>query len=95
MRQLNKHDKASTTLLVYLHGDSNRGGLYDRHFKHFNGFAESTHRVCGHDSAWLCRFEQKRLHWQQHGRGDNYTTHNVDAAANAIQALKPNTAHAV
>ena len=38
----NKHKKASTTLMVYLHGDSSRGGMYDRHFKHFSGFANQS-----------------------------------------------------
>ena len=88
VRQLNKHDKASTTLLVYLHGDSSRGGLYDRHFKHFNGFANQHTVFVGMIRPGYADSNKNASTGSSMGGGDNYTAHNVDAVANAIQALK-------
>lgn len=89
----NKHKKASTTLMVYLHGDSSRGGMYDRHFKHFSGFANqstASHSVVfvGMIRPGYADSKKNASTGSTMGGGDNYTAHNVDAVANAIQALK-------
>ena len=83
-----KHKKTSTTLLVYLHGDSSRGGLYDRHFKHFNGFANQHTVFVGMIRPGYADSNKNASTGSIMGGGDNYTAHNVDAVANAIQALK-------
>lgn len=89
----NKHKKTSTTLMVYLHGDSSRGGMYDRHFKHFSGFANQSTAsnsvvFVGMIRPGYADSNKNASTGSTMGGGDNYTAHNVDAVANAIQALK-------
>jgi pimeloyl-ACP methyl ester carboxylesterase len=75
-------------LLVYLHGDSSRGGLYDRHFKHFKSFASADTVFVGMIRPGYADSKKNASSGDKMGGGDNYTAHNVDAVANAIQALK-------
>lgn len=75
-------------LLVYLHGDSSRGGLFDRHFKHFAPFASADTVFVGMIRPGYADAKQNASTGDKMGGGDNYTAHNVDAVANAIQALK-------
>ncbi|HMS26122.1 MAG TPA: prolyl oligopeptidase family serine peptidase [Burkholderiaceae bacterium] len=81
-------DKPSTTLLIYLHGDSSRGGLYDRHFKHFTTLADQNTVFVGMIRPGYADSFKNASTGSTMGGGDNYTAHNVDAVANAIQALK-------
>jgi pimeloyl-ACP methyl ester carboxylesterase len=75
-------------LLVYLHGDSSRGGLFDRHFKHFKSFANQDTIFVGMIRPGYADSKKNTSTGNKMGGGDNYTAHNVDAVANALQALK-------
>ena len=75
-------------LLVYLHGDSSRGGLYDRHFKHFQAFASQDAVFVGMIRPGYADSKKNASSGDKMGGGDNYTAHNVDAVANALQNLK-------
>lgn len=75
-------------LLVYLHGDSSRGGLYDRHFKHFAPFASADTVFVGLIRPGYADAKKNASTGDKMGGGDNYTAHNVDAVANALQTLK-------
>jgi poly(3-hydroxybutyrate) depolymerase len=75
-------------LLVYLHGDSSRGGLYDRHFKHFQPFASPDTVFVGMIRPGYADAKKNASSGDTMGGGDNYTAHNIDAVANALQALK-------
>jgi poly(3-hydroxybutyrate) depolymerase len=82
-----KNQKARN-LLVYLHGDSSRGGLFDRHFKHFKSFANDDTVFVGMIRPGYADSKQNASTGDKMGGGDNYTAHNVDAVANALQTLK-------
>lgn len=75
-------------LLVYLHGDSSRGGLFDRHFKYFTPFANQNTVFVGMIRPGYSDSKKNASTGDKMGGGDNYTAHNVDAVANALQALK-------
>lgn len=75
-------------LLVYLHGDSSRGGMFDRHFKYFQAFASQDTVFVGMIRPGYADSKKNVSTGDRMGDGDNYTAHNVDAVANAIQALK-------
>jgi poly(3-hydroxybutyrate) depolymerase len=75
-------------LLVYLHGDSSRGGFYDRHFKYFTPFASADTVFVGMIRPGYVDSRKNASTGDRMGGGDNYTAHNVDAVANALQALK-------
>ena len=75
-------------LLVYLHGDSSRGGLFDRHFKYFTSFASADTVFVGMIRPGYTDSKKNASSGDKMGGGDNYTAHNVDAVANALQALK-------
>jgi poly(3-hydroxybutyrate) depolymerase len=75
-------------LLVYLHGDSSRGGLFDRHFKYFKPFVSQDTVFVGMIRPGYADSKQNASTGDKMGGGDNYTAHNVDAVANALQALK-------
>jgi poly(3-hydroxybutyrate) depolymerase len=75
-------------LLVYLHGDSSRGGLFDRHFKHFTPFVDQNTVFVGMIRPGYADSKKNVSTGDKMGGGDNYTAHNVDAVANAIRALK-------
>lgn len=75
-------------LLVYLHGDSSRGGLYDRHFKHFAPLASADTVFVGLIRPGYADAKKNASTGDKMGGGDNYTAHNVDAVANALQTLK-------
>lgn len=84
--------KAVRNLLVYLHGDSSRGGLFDRHFKYFTPMVRQS---ANQDTVFVGLIrpgyvDSKNNHstGDRMGGGDNYTAHNVDAVANALFALK-------
>ena len=83
-----KNTQKARNLLVYLHGDSSRGGLFDRHFKHFKSFANDDTVFVGMIRPGYADSKQNASTGDKMGGGDNYTAHNVDAVANAIQALK-------
>ena len=83
-----KNSQKARNLLVYLHGDSSRGGLFDRHFKHFKSFASDDTVFVGMIRPGYADSKQNASTGDKMGGGDNYTAHNVDAVANAIQALK-------
>jgi poly(3-hydroxybutyrate) depolymerase len=80
--------KPVRNLLVYLHGDSSRGGLFDRHFKHFTPFADQNTVFVGMIRPGYADSKKNVSTGDKMGGGDNYTAHNVDAVANAIRALK-------
>lgn len=80
--------KSTRNLLVYLHGDSSRGGLYDRHFKHFKSFANDDTVFVGMIRPGYADSKKNVSTGDRMGGGDNYTALNVDAVANAIQTLK-------
>lgn len=82
-----KNPKARN-LLVYLHGDSSRGGLFDRHFKYFKPFASPDTVFVGMIRPGYADSKQNTSTGDKMGGGDNYTAHNVDAVANALQELK-------
>ena len=75
-------------LLVYLHGDSSRGGLYDRHFKYFVPFASADTVFVGMIRPGYSDSKKNASSGDKMGGGDNYTAHNVDAVANALRTLK-------
>lgn len=84
-----KHSAQQTrNLLVYLHGDSSRGGRFDRHFKHFRRFADQNTVFVGMIRPGYADSNKNASTGYKMGGGDNYTAHNVDAVANALQALK-------
>lgn len=90
----NASDKAGKTaksipkLLVYLHGDSSRGGLFDRHFKYFAPLASAETVFVGMIRPGYVDAKKNASTGDRMGGGDNYTAHNVDAVAHALQALK-------
>ena len=75
-------------LLVYLHGDSSRGGLFDRHFKYFTSYASADTVFVGMIRPGYTDSKKNASSGDKMGGGDSYTAHNVDAVANALQALK-------
>jgi pimeloyl-ACP methyl ester carboxylesterase len=75
-------------LLVYLHGDSSRGGSFDRHFKYFKPLASADTVFVGMIRPGYADSKKNASTGNKMGGGDNYTAHNVDAVANALQALK-------
>ena len=77
-----------TRLLVYLHGDSSRGGLFDRHFKYFTPLASVDTVFVGMIRPGYVDAHKNTSTGDRMGGGDNYTAHNVDAVAHALQALK-------
>ncbi len=89
---LQKDSQKSTqkprNLLVYLHGDSSRGGLFDRHFKYFKPFASQDTVFVGMIRPGYADSKKNASTGNKMGGGDSYTAHNVDAVANALQALK-------
>jgi pimeloyl-ACP methyl ester carboxylesterase len=80
--------KQPRNLLVFLHGDSSRGGLFDRHFKHFTPFADQNTVFVGMIRPGYADSKKNASTGDKMGGGDSYTAHNVDAVANAIRALK-------
>ncbi|MEN9982476.1 MAG: hypothetical protein RI918_445, partial [Pseudomonadota bacterium] len=68
--------------------DSSRGGLYDRHFKHFQPFASPDTVFVGMIRPGYADAKKNASSGDKMGGGDNYTAHNVDAVANALQTLK-------
>lgn len=81
-------NKQATQLLVYLHGDSSRGGLFDRHFKHFSGLASADTVFVGILRPGYADARKNASTGDKMGGGDNYTAHNVDAVAQGLRALK-------
>ncbi len=77
-----------TKLLVYLHGDSSRGGQFDRHFKYFTPLASADTVFVGMIRPGYADAKKNASTGDRMGGGDNYTAHNVDAVAHALQALK-------
>jgi poly(3-hydroxybutyrate) depolymerase len=75
-------------LLVYLHGDSSRGGRFDRHFKHFTPFVDQNTVFVGMIRPGYADSKKNASTGDKMGGGDNYTAHNVDAVAHALQTLK-------
>jgi pimeloyl-ACP methyl ester carboxylesterase len=75
-------------LLVYLHGDSSRGGLFDRHFKYFTPFVDQNTVFVGMIRPGYADSKKNASSGDKMGGGDNYTAHNVDAVAHALQTLK-------
>jgi poly(3-hydroxybutyrate) depolymerase len=75
-------------LLVYLHGDSSRGGLFDRHFRYFKPFVSQDTVFVGMIRPGYADAKKNASSGDTMGGGDNYTAHNIDAVANALQALK-------
>lgn len=78
----------ASNLLVYLHGDSSRGGRFDRHFKHFRRFADQNTVFVGMIRPGYADSNKNASTGDKMGGGDNYTAHNVDAVAHALLALK-------
>ena len=87
-RQTKQSLKNPTKLLVYLHGDTSTGGRFDRHFKHFQGFASPDTVFVGLLRPGYADSNKNASTGDKMGGGDSYTAHNVDAVANALQALK-------
>jgi pimeloyl-ACP methyl ester carboxylesterase len=83
-----KNTQKTRNLLVYLHGDSSRGGLFDRHFKYFTPLANQDTVFVGMIRPGYADSKRNASTGDNMGGGDNYTAHNVDAVANALQALK-------
>jgi poly(3-hydroxybutyrate) depolymerase len=77
-----------SNLLVYLHGDSSRGGLFDRHFKYFKPFVSQDTVFVGMIRPGYADAKKNTSTGHKMGGGDNYTAHNADAVANALQTLK-------
>ena len=75
-------------LLVYLHGDSSRGGQFDRHFKYFTPLVSADTVFVGMIRPGYIDAKKNASTGDRMGGGDNYTAHNVDAVAHALQALK-------
>ena len=82
------NNQKNRNLLVYLHGDSSRGGLFDRHFKYFKPLASADTVFVGMIRPGYVDSKKNASSGDAMGGGDNYTAHNVDAVANALQALK-------
>ena len=80
--------KSLPKLLVYLHGDSSRGGFFDRHFKYFMPLASADTVFVGMIRPGYMDAKKNASTGDRMGGGDNYTAHNVDAVAHALQALK-------
>jgi poly(3-hydroxybutyrate) depolymerase len=80
--------KKTRNLMVYLHGDSSRGGLFDRHFKYFTPLASHDTVFVGLIRPGYADSRKNASTGDKMGGGDSYTAHNVDAVANALQALK-------
>ena len=80
--------KPVRNLLVYLHGDSSRGGQFDRHFKYFKPFASADTVFVGMIRPGYADAKKNASTGDKMGGGDNYTAHNVDAVAKALQTLK-------
>lgn len=83
-----KNIQKTRNLLVYLHGDSSRGGRFDRHFKQFSSFVSVDTVFVGMIRPGYADSKKNASSGDKMGGGDNYTAHNVDAVANALQALK-------
>ena len=83
-----KNSQKARNLLVYLHGDSSRGGQFDRHFKYFTPLASADTVFVGMIRPGYADSKKNASSGDAMGGGDNYTAHNVDAVANALQALK-------
>lgn len=83
-----KNTQPVSKLLVYLHGDSSRGGLFDRHFKYFSPLASADTVFVGMIRPGYADAKKNASTGDRMGGGDNYTAHNVDAVAHALQALK-------
>ena len=83
-----KKAKSARKLLVYLHGDSSRGGQFDRHFKHFTPLASADTVFVGMIRPGYADAKKNASTGDRMGGGDNYTAHNVDAVAHALQTLK-------
>jgi pimeloyl-ACP methyl ester carboxylesterase len=75
-------------VLVFLHGDSSRGGLFDRHFKHFTTFANKDTVFVGMMRPGYADSKKNASTGDKMGGGDSYTAHNVDAVANGLRNLK-------
>jgi poly(3-hydroxybutyrate) depolymerase len=80
--------KSTRNLLVYLHGDSSRGGLFDRHFKHFATLADQHTVFVGMLRPGYADSKKNASTGDKMGGGDSYTAHNVDAVANGLRNLK-------
>ena len=87
-RKTAKNTKPTPKLLVYLHGDSSRGGLFDRHFKYFTPMANADTVFVGMIRPGYADAKKNASTGDRMGGGDNYTAHNADAVAHALQALK-------
>ncbi len=85
---IQKNTQKVRNLLVYLHGDSSRGGLFDRHFKYFKPLVSQDTVFVGMIRPGYADAKKNASSGDKMGGGDNYTAHNVDAVANALQALK-------
>ena len=83
-----KNTQKIRNLLVYLHGDSSRGGMFDRHFKYFKPFASQDTVFVGLIRPGYVDSKKNKSTGDRMGDGDNYTAHNIDAVANALQVLK-------
>jgi pimeloyl-ACP methyl ester carboxylesterase len=83
-----KTTKSANKLLVYLHGDSSRGGLFDRHFKYFTPLSSADTVFVGMIRPGYADAKKNASTGDRMGGGDNYTAHNVDAVAHALQTLK-------
>jgi pimeloyl-ACP methyl ester carboxylesterase len=86
--QNSKSSLKPRNLLVYLHGDSSRGGRFDRHFKHFTPFVDQNTIFVGMIRPGYADSKKNASTGDKLGGGDNYTAHNVDAVANGLRALK-------
>jgi poly(3-hydroxybutyrate) depolymerase len=80
--------KQTRNVLVFLHGDSSRGGLFDRHFKHFTPFADQNTVFVGMLRPGYADSKKNASTGDAMGGGDSYTAHNVDAVANGLRHLK-------
>ncbi len=85
---IQKNSQKARNLLVYLHGDSSRGGLFDRHFRYFAPFASADTVFVGMIRPGYADSKKNTSSGDKMGGGDNYTAHNVDAVASALQTLK-------
>jgi pimeloyl-ACP methyl ester carboxylesterase len=85
---ISKNNQKPRNLLVYLHGDSSRGGLFDRHFKYFTPLANQDTVFVGMIRPGYADSKKNASSGDNLGGGDSYTAHNVDAVANALQTLK-------
>ena len=88
LAQNSKSNLKPRNLLVYLHGDSSRGGRFDRHFKYFTPFVDQNTVFVGMIRPGYADSKKNASTGNKMGGGDNYTAHNVDAVANGLRALK-------